>query len=112
MSRIEKFAFWAAIISLIFFVLSLFGIFSFRYWATSEIVKSSLNESLVRLFSSYIPEIVFGVWLYYEAGQKKLSKVTWSLFGLAFGIYGVALFYILLAYFNILAIRKKLLNET
>ena len=114
MKKLEKFAFWAAVISLSFFLLSSLGLLSMSHWVGSDNsrIDAKYYDVLIQVSSYYIPQVLFGIWLYWEALQKKFSKLTWGLFGLTFGIYGVALFYILLIYFNLISLRNKMQNET
>jgi F0F1-type ATP synthase assembly protein I len=104
MKEIEKYVVWASIITIFTYLLSLAGIFSIGAWGVKFV---GVGTSAL---SYYLPNFVFALWLSYAASKQSLRKTTWALFGFASGIYAVAIFYILLSYFNILSIRKSLVK--
>ena len=106
MKKIEKFVLWASILSFVVYLVSGLGLLAYGDW------NAKLASFSVRTLVYYIPHIVFGIWLWWAAKQQSLDKFTWGFFGFALGIYGVAVFYILLIYFNVLSMKNALKNET
>jgi uncharacterized membrane protein len=48
---------------------------------------------LAGLAVEYLHHLVSLVWLWFAAREEALSKSSWAVFGLAFGMLGVAVFY-------------------
>ena len=102
MKQIQKYIVWASILALTTHLAALLGIFSVGGWTTK------LAGLIPSLSSHYLPNIVFALWLSFVASQQSLSKLIWALFGFAFGIIAVGIFYILLIYYNVLTIKKSI----
>jgi hypothetical protein len=105
MKQIEKYILWASIVSLILNLVVMFWAFS------ADHPLEITGRTLFQFLAHFLPNIVFGVWLAWASTNMKLSKVPWSLFALAYGIYGVAIFYILAIYYNLIVIKRGSDNQ-
>ena len=62
-----------------------------------ETVSNPLHQDMIKLMAgivvSYSSHLVCFFWLWWAAKEDSLSEKSWSVFGLAFGMIAVAIFY-------------------
>ena len=77
------------------------------YFDTGEltIVEKKNLEAVTFIITSLV-NIGCGVWLFIESGRNELNKWIWSIFGLLFGLIGIAIYYLVAIYIE-LAKRKE-----
>ncbi len=69
------------------------------YFGAEELTY--LDSKILGTITSIITSLVnvgCGVWLFVESGRNKLTKWIWSIFGLLFGLFGIAIYYLVAIY--------------
>jgi len=73
---------------------------------------SAAHEQLWYLASAILNGLInigASIWLYFEANEVKLKAWVWALFGLFFGLIGVAIFYLVQIYTSLM--NQKITNK-
>ena len=62
---------------------------------------SSLWIFDLKLVSSFLTDLIIGLWLFYASSKLNQDKWTWLLIGLVYGIYSLIFFLVILILFDI-----------
>jgi len=73
----------------------------------AERMDDARFQTNLNLILNYASNLVSCAWLYFVAKTESLSKSAWALFGLSFGVIGVACYYAASVYYQLKGLRKK-----
>ncbi len=74
-------------------------VFIAQNYGAGEVSKYQIAQlKFYAAFIGFLENIVSAIWLGVVAVENKSSRVSWSLFGLVYGLWAVAIFYLLSIY--------------
>lgn len=95
MKGIEKYIWFLALTGLLACIWPIFKFIYAEQIEFREIPTSTLVD--IKTYGTYfglLENIVIGVWLYATSSTETLSRLAWTAFGLVFGFWGLAIFYL------------------
>lgn len=121
MREIEKYVMAIALVALIGNIYLYWTLFDFSFWeleskvADSSDIEKRRTEQLqnarfrsnLRVILNFASQFVSCAWLYFAAKTESLSKSAWAIFGLSFGVIGVACYYAASVHYQLIGLRRK-----